>query len=170
VRVREASARDALEIVELRRRVVAEDRWFISEAGELDLEVEETLRVIALLKGSSSGTLRVARLDGRVVGFLSLRPPPFRRMRHVVKLEIAVAHGHRGEGIGRRLMEAALGWARATPGIDKVGLAVFADNERALALYRAFGFVEEGRRLREYKMADGSWRDDLLLALDVRSD
>lgn len=155
--------------MELRRQVVAEERWFISQAGEMDLDVEDTLRIISLLRGSPEGTLRVARVDGRVVGFVSLRAPPFRRMRHVVKLEVAVAHGMRGEGVGRLLLDDAIAWARSQPGIDKIGLAVFADNARALALYRALGFVDEGRRVAEYKMADGTLRDDLLMALDVRS-
>jgi RimJ/RimL family protein N-acetyltransferase len=44
---------------------------------------------------------------------------------------------------------------------------VFAHNARAVALYRKFGFEEEGRRLREYRFADGSWRDDILMARPV---
>ena len=40
---------------------------------------------------------------------------------------------------------------------------MFADNTRAVELYRRLGFEEEGRRVREYKLADGTYRDDLLL-------
>ena len=69
----------------------------------------------------------------------------------------------RGKGIGRALMTACLEWAEDNAQIAKIGLNVFTDNERAIDLYRRFGFEEEGRRLREYRMADGTWRDDLLM-------
>jgi ribosomal protein S18 acetylase RimI-like enzyme len=162
-RIREASVRDALELLDLRRRVLAEGQWFIGAHDELTLTVEEQERRIVELRGSDEGTLRIARLDGALVGFVQLVAPAWRRTRHAVKLEIAVADGQRGRGIGRALMDDALAWARASPAVVKVGLVVFADNERAIGLYRSLGFREEGRREREYRMDDGTWRDDVLM-------
>ena len=83
-------------------------------------------------------------------------------MQHCGKLEIMVSARHRGVGIGRALMAYALDWARESV-LTKIGLTVYADNERAIALYRSLGFEEEGRRPREYRLPDGSYRDDLLL-------
>ena len=31
-------------------------------------------------------------------------------------------------------------------------------------LEKKFGFQEEGRRIREYRLADGSYRDDILMS------
>lgn len=163
LRVREAVPRDVLELVELRRKVVAEGRWFIGTAEEQTWTVDRWDQLTADLRGSELGTLRVARMDGALVGFVLLRAPAWRRTRHAVKLEIAVAESTRGRGIGRALMDDALAWAIASPVVEKVGLVVFSDNDRAIALYRACGFVEEGRREREYKLEDGSYRGDLLL-------
>jgi RimJ/RimL family protein N-acetyltransferase len=84
-------------------------------------------------------------------------------MRHCAKLEIMVAERSRGQGVGRRLMSAAMEWAVAHPTITKVGLSVFSENVRATKLYREFGFVEEGHRVREYRLEDGSYRDDVLM-------
>lgn len=163
VRVREAHPRDALELLDLRRQVVAEGSWFIGTSDEAAHTVEDVESRIADARGSTTQTVRIARLDGVLVGYIELRPGPWRRTRHAVKLEIAVRDGHRGLGIGRALLQDALDWATASPDVHKVGLAVFADNERAIRLYRALGFEDEGRRIREYRMEDGSWRDDLLL-------
>ncbi|MCA9568925.1 MAG: GNAT family N-acetyltransferase [Myxococcales bacterium] len=143
--------------------MIAEERWFIASAGELDMELPDMVRDIATLRGSNRGHLLVARVDGRVAGYLVLRAPPWRRTSHVVKLEILVDARYRGEGVGRALLQAGIAWAESAPGIEKIGLSVFADNERALALYRSLGFQEEGRRLREYRMDDGTYRDDVLL-------
>ncbi len=74
--------------------------------------------------------------------------------------------GFRGQGIGRALLAGATAWADAHPGITKLSLCVFAHNTRAIALYRAFGFVEEGRREGEYRFPDGSVRGDVLMARD----
>ena len=76
---------------------------------------------------------------------------------------------HRGRGVGRALLTAGLEWAIENPTIEKVGLSVFSDNERAIALYRLLGFEEEGCRRGEYRMDDGSYRDDLLLQRSVSS-
>jgi len=69
----------------------------------------------------------------------------------------------RGRGVGRALLEGCIAWAEASSVVEKLGLAVFADNEAAIGLYQRCGFAEEGRRLREYRMEDGSYRDDVLM-------
>ncbi len=47
----------------------------------------------------------------------------------------------RGRGLGREALEALADFARSH-GATSFGLNVFADNERARALYRSFGFSE----------------------------
>lgn len=163
MRLREASARDALELVRLRRDVLAEGRWFIGLPEESLLDVErETARIQEMASRPNAG-LWIVRVDRVLCGMLLLESPPFHRTRHVVKLEMMVAASHRGQGIGRVLLEHGKAWVRTHPEVEKIGLNVFADNEPALALYRSAGFLDEGRRVGEYLMEDGTRRDDLLL-------
>ena len=54
-------------------------------------------------------------------------------------------------------------WAEAHPVIEKLCLAVFATNEPAIGLYRKLGFVEEGRRPREVKLAPNQYVDDICM-------
>lgn len=163
LKIREARARDALELVRLRREVLAEGRWFIGRPDEAILDVEQETERIARLASQDNAALWIARVDRVLCGMLLLEPPPFHRTRHVVKLEIMVSGPHRGQGIGRALLTHGQDWVRAHQVVEKIGLNVFADNEAALALYGEAGFVEEGRRVREYRMEDGSRRDDVLL-------
>lgn len=53
--------------------------------------------------------------------------------------DLCVLAAHRGHGLGRRLMEAALERARAA-GCSAVSLEVRADNEIARRLYQSLGF------------------------------
>ena len=51
-----------------------------------------------------------------------------------------------GRGVGKALMTALVDLADNWIGLMRVELEAFADNERAIAMYRHFGFVEEGRQ------------------------
>ena len=72
----------------------------------------------------------------------------------------------RGKGGGRRLMSAALAWARAQPQIAWVDLGVFSANHRARALYDKFDFVEIGVRRDAFRV-DGDVVDDIEMTLSV---
>jgi putative acetyltransferase len=61
------------------------------------------------------------------------------------------------------LVRASIDWARQR-GLAKVALGVFPDNARAIAVYEHAGFVTEGLRRRQYRSADNSFRDELLMA------
>jgi ribosomal protein S18 acetylase RimI-like enzyme len=70
----------------------------------------------------------------------------------------------RGRGVGSALLTAAIQWARER-GLHKLSLDVFAHNASAIALYRKFGFVEEGRRVKHYRRASGDLWDTLVMGL-----
>ena len=60
------------------------------------------------------------------------------------------------------LLTALLDWAAVHPVLEKLDLGVFASNARAIHLYHAFDFRDEGRQVRAIKFADGRC-DDLIL-------
>jgi RimJ/RimL family protein N-acetyltransferase len=55
-----------------------------------------------------------------------------------------VAPGARGKGVGEALIAAVVRWARAQSAA-RVSLDVWEFNERAIALYKRCGFVDDGR-------------------------
>jgi ribosomal protein S18 acetylase RimI-like enzyme len=73
-----------------------------------------------------------------------------------------VRASHRGRGIGAALLAAAQSWARAN-GKPALTLRVFPDNDGALALYRAHGFVEVELQRRAVRRRDGTAWDALLM-------
>ena len=75
-------------------------------------------------------------------------------------LDIAVDPAARRNGLGARLLAAALA-AAATRGARRCFLEVRASNAGAQAFYRAAGFVEDGRRKDYYRSGQG--REDALL-------
>lgn len=105
----------------------------------------------------------VAERGGQVVGSLGLHPPVALRRRHVAMLGISVAHESQGQGVGRALMQAACDYADRWGQILRIELTVYTDNLRAQALYRHFGFREEGTH-RAYALRDGQYADVLAMA------
>jgi ribosomal protein S18 acetylase RimI-like enzyme len=104
----------------------------------------------------------VAVADGEVLGWCDLRPKSAPTLRHSAVLGMGVVAAYRGQGIGSRMLASTLELARAH-GIRRAELSVRADNAPAIALYRRFGFVEEGT-CRNYICVDGVDHDTLLMA------
>ena len=163
-RVVTAGPRDDLAILNLYRNVFAEDRWFITTGDEFGIDLlQMQARIDAHRACASSGVWVVRGARGVLCGVLFATGGRLQRMRHSSKIEVMVDRAWRGRGVGRALLEGCIAWAEASSVVEKLGLAVFADNEAAIGLYQRCGFAEEGRRLREYRMEDGSYRDDVLM-------
>lgn len=137
---------------------VARERKYLAATAGFTLE--ETERFVTDLL--AHGDVQLVALDGeQVVGWCDIRRGRYEGFEHVGTLGMGVLAGYRGQGLGRRLLEAALAAAQAR-GLERVQLEVFASNAPAVALYGAAGFVDEGRRIRARKL-DGVYDDVLLL-------
>ncbi len=104
----------------------------------------------------------VAEIDGEVVGVAGITLGKG-RMRHVAKLGIMVHDDHWGKGIGSALMEALVDLCDRWLNVVRIELIVNADNERAINLYRKFGFVEEGRQAKAV-FKNGEYADLIMMA------
>jgi len=133
---------------------VAEERDGIATEPPVDIEERA-----ALFARSMDGSV-VAVAGGRIVGFLHVEVS-----RHGFgDFGMLVDRDWRGRGVGSALIQAAIGWARSQ-GLHKLCLEVFAHNAAAITLYRKSGFVEEGRRVKQYRRANGELWDSIIMGL-----
>ena len=100
-----------------------------------------------------------------IVGHLNLKGAPLASGLHRVTLGMALERAHIGQGHGRRLLEAAIIWARKE-GISWIDLGVFAANGPAIALYTKLGFVETGRK-RDFYRLKGQMIEDIEMSLNL---
>jgi RimJ/RimL family protein N-acetyltransferase len=150
--VRRAEPADAAALVNLAEDVGREEeRWILASEGWRSISDER--RYLKTVLRHPDAAVFVAEDDGAVVGRLSLSRDPHPASRHVADLGLMVAASHRGKGIGRMLLEAAVEWSRVSE-IRKLELHVFPWNEPALRLYEAFGFEREGYRKSHYARDD----------------
>ena len=113
-----------------------------------------------------AGKLAAPRLvfdDGEVRGWAVVSPTSSRpAYRGVVENSVYVSASARGRGIGTALLEALIESCEAA-GVWTIQSGIFPENEASLALHRAHGFREVGRRERIAQMPygpyAGRWRD-----------
>jgi len=78
-------------------------------------------------------------------------------------LGIAVRDDMAGRGVGSALLKEVVGIADGWLNITRLELTVYADNARAMALYRKFGFEVEGTH-KAYALRDGQYVDAICMA------
>lgn len=151
IRIRPADDGDRLPLAEL-FAAVAEERDGIATEPPVDIDA----RAVAWrLDG-----LLVAVDEDEIVGsvFVDESGHGFG------EIGMNVARDWRGRGVGSALMAAAVEWARER-GLHKLSLSVFAHNAAGIALYRKYGFVEEGRRVKQYRRSSGELWDAIDMGL-----
>ena len=161
--VRPARAADARRFLEFWSSIVAEEGFVRTE--EVRTPAREYRR--RFRRRSDLETHLLAFEGDRLVGHVTVQREQHPVTHHVGSLAIAVAADARGRGIGRRLMEAAIGWS-TNAGIEKLVLSVYPHNEAAISLYRSFGFVQEGRLARHSRKSYG-YEDEILMAAWIGS-
>jgi ribosomal-protein-alanine N-acetyltransferase len=149
--VRPAQPADARAIAEL-FAAVAEERDGIASEPPIDIE-ERT----ALFARTTFGTL-VAMAGSQMIGNLHVSANRY----GFGDLGMLVDRSWRGRGVGSALIQAAIDWAREQQ-LHKLCLEVFPHNTAAITLYRKHGFVEEGRRPRQYRRSSGELWDTIMM-------
>jgi len=161
ITIRLASPRDAVSLVALAEEIGREEgRWLL--ASDSPRSASDERRYLKAASRHPDAAVFVAQEDGLVVARLSLARDPHPASRHVADLGLMVAAAHRRRGIGTRLLQEAVGWARRS-GILKLELHVFPWNQPAIELYESFGFEREGYR-RSHYARDGGYVDAILMA------
>lgn len=99
----------------------------------------------------------------KVIGWCDVFPEENPRLKHRGALGMGLLPGYRGKGIGSLLLEKVIERAKAVD-LEKIELHVYTTNSPAIALYKKFGFVEEGV-IKKYRKLDGEYFDCLVMAL-----
>jgi putative acetyltransferase len=102
--------------------------------------------------------------DGEVVGDAGLYPAGASpRRRHAMGLGMQVQPAWQRQGVGTLLLQSLCDYADNWLGLLRLELEVYTDNHKAQALYRRFGFLDEGVR-RCHALRDGVYVDSLAMA------
>jgi putative acetyltransferase len=154
--VRPARADDATGLAEQVKLVAEDGRWIGTQSDRSLEELTERFRSLF----EEDPIMFVLEHERRIVGGIGIHPTG---IDGVHSLGMSILKEFRGQGWGRRLVDAALEEARAR-GVVKVVLEVFPDNGRAIALYASTGFEIEGYKRHHYLRLDGTRRSAVMMA------
>lgn len=118
-----------------------------------------------LSKSQTSEFMMGAFHDGELIGICGMKQEGRLKTNHRGEIvQMYVRSSFAGKGIGKKILESALGKAFANPSIDQVTLGVVADNQGAVTLYKNLGFIEYGKLGNSFK-AHGQGTTQLLMVL-----
>jgi len=170
--IRCAEEIDAAEVLAHKNRSAVEGEHYLIERDEIEQSVEAQAAWIRRQREGSCSIAMVAVVQevgvDRVVGMINFATMDKRRANHRGMFGISVKATHQGLGIGRAMIEHLLDWARAHPVVEIVALGCYAENTRALKLYREMGFVEESRAVDMFKTGPGAYHDDVIMTMRVK--
>lgn len=138
--------------------VVAKERVYIEmiEAPPLEKVASFQRNLI-----SKNGPVYYALSGDKVVGWCDVFPEENPRQRHRGGLGMGILPEFRSKGIGSQLLHKVIAHAK-TFGLEKVELNVYTSNVSAIALYKKFGFEQEGL-IKKYRKLDGQYFDCLAM-------
>ena len=156
--IREAEVEDARGLITHVNSVGGESDYLALGPGEFELTEHEEAEFLRACRASENQVYLLALIGNEIVGTLDFSAGRRSRVKHSGELGMSVRKAFWGLGVGSKLLDALLEWARQTRVIKKINLRVRADNHRAILLYEWKGFVREGT-LRKEVFFNGTYHD-----------
>ncbi len=161
--VRSALASDASQILEVVKEVINEEIYQLTSGLEFNLTLKDEEKFIQTHLENPNHVLLVAEIEMRVVGILDFTNGHRNRIAHTGDFGMSVDKKFRNQGIGYLLLQSLVDWATHNETIEKIGLSVHSNNERAIALYKKMGFEIEGIKKRELKYGEDQYIDTVVM-------
>lgn len=139
-----------------------ESDYLLNYPEEVTFTEKEEEVFINMTNDSATSMMVVCVINETITGCAMLTMNNRLKTKHRGELAISVQKQYWGLGIGTALMNALIETAREK-GLLQLELGVFADNERALALYEKMGFYATGTYLNAYILKDGSVHDEFFM-------
>ncbi len=164
VLVRMPNVKDAEQIINIIKTADAETNFLARNPWEFKTTVEQEKSVIEnVLNDKLNRTWFVPEYNGKLVGQCSIElVRKNERYRHRATVAFIVLKEYWGLGIGGKLMQECIDWCKANQ-VEQIELDVVKKNERAISMYKHFGFETVGTLPNAIKYADGTYDDEYIM-------
>ena len=167
ITIEKAKVCDAEALLQYLKKIGRETDNLTFGAEGLPFSVEDEEKYIKSLENSKTSVMLVAKCDGKIIGDASFTSSERARIRHRGERGVSVVKEYWGKGIGSRLMEKVIDFAKNEAQCEIIHLQVRSDNERAIELYKKFGFEKIGQ-FKGYLKINGEYVDCDLMNLHIR--
>ena len=144
-----------------------ETDYLLSYADENSYDPEQEGKFLDGKTESDNEIEIVAVVDDRIVGMAGIGAVGSKyKVKHRAELGISILKDYWDLGLGKALINACVQCAREA-GYSQLELDVVAENERAIALYKSFGFVEFGRNPRGFNSRTSGYQELVYMFLEL---
>lgn len=161
--MKQLTTNDACLYISLLHQLEEESDFLLFEPGERQMTEERAKAMIETFAEQGNSIIFAEIREEELAGHLTCIGGQAKRDSHAVKLVVGVKKEYEGEGIATRLFEQTIQWAKGV-GVSRLELMVMTHNERAIHLYKKFGFQIEGTRKQSLNVY-GEWVDEYIMAL-----
>jgi len=162
VTLRPAQHDDFDGLVRTIRDVTSEETYVVAESIAEELLYEDTVNRHTTVE---SRVFFVATADGEVIGWTHLDLPQLDALRGTAQQTVGVATERQGMGIGSKLLERGVSWAKAN-GYRKVYNSLPTTNDRAIKFLTDHGWNTEAIRRGHYTIDDKTV-DEVMLSKQI---
>ncbi|MCI8326983.1 MAG: GNAT family N-acetyltransferase [Lachnospiraceae bacterium] len=147
---------------------VSEESYFMINYPEEILFTEEEEKELLIKKAESATDIMIAAvINNKIIGNSSLYCYcDKKKMRHRSCIGVAIEKEYQGKGLGDLLVRETILMAKQI-GFSQIELGVFSDNEKALNLYKKYGFERWGCTRQAFLLKDGTFRDEIVMGLMI---
>ncbi len=166
--VRDPKPEDAEQIIHVLKTADCETRFLARNPGEFQVTADQEKEVIANVLSGNARTWFVPEYEGKVVGQCSVGiVRNNERYLHRASVAFVLLKEYWGLGIGGKMMEECIDWCLAHD-VAQMELDVVKDNERAIKMYRDFGFEIVGTIPNALRYPDGTCADEFLMVKQIK--
>ncbi|MED4223918.1 GNAT family N-acetyltransferase [Neobacillus cucumis] len=160
--VRSAMEKDSKSLSKVRVQIDGETENMAREQGEAYIDELGFKQIIITDSESTNNLFLVAEVEGNIVGFSRCEGSILKRSAHKVEFGVCVLKEYWGYEIGSNLLRESVQWSDDN-GIKKVTLNVLETNDKAIKLYKKYGFEVEGVLKKDKLLSDGNYYNTILM-------
>lgn len=164
--IRKLTTDDAAACIEYGKITGAETEFLLIDETGFGDDVEKEVEWIERMNSNPDSLQLAGFIDGELAGISGLQAGGAKRLAHNAEVGITVKREFWHLGVGTAMINALIEFARENTNIKIINLHVFADNERAINLYKKLGFVETGRRKNRF-CVNGRYVDEIAMDLHL---
>ena len=159
---------DAEKMIAYLKTSAGETEFGLSYPEEMDFSIQDEELFISNF-ASNQGSIMISAFDGdTLVGNASLSCVcEKKKTHHRATFGIAILKCAWGQGLGHKILSELIFFAKQA-GYEQLELEVTSTNTTAINLYKKLGFEVYGERPDSFKLKNGTYSDELLMALSLK--
>lgn len=145
--IRKAESRDARKMIEYMHEILSDKTVCLPlYDDEFQISDDKEIEIIERYYNSNTDVFFVVEHNEEIIGILNSNSNSRKATVHDISFGMSIKNEYRNKGIGSKLLNSFINWAKEKPYLYAINLTVWKENVNAIKLYEKFGFHKCGER------------------------